>query len=89
MKKIAFMFVAAALVAACGETKKAAEEEVEAVVEEVVATAEDSAAAEALVADADSLVKDSLFQVALDSIVAAKAAPVEEVAEEPAEEVTE
>ena len=59
MKKIAFMFVAAALVAACGETKKPAEE-VEAVVEEVVATAEDSAAAEALVADADSLVKDSI-----------------------------
>ncbi len=88
MKKIAFMFVAAALVAACGETKKPAEE-VEAVVEEVVATAEDSAAAEALVADADSLVKDSLFQVALDSIVAAKAAPVEEATEAPAEEVAE
>ena len=84
MKKIAFMFVAAALVAACGETKKPAEE-VEAVVEEVaVATAEDSAAAEALVAECDSTVKDSLFQVALDSIVAAKNAVVEEVAEEEA-----
>ena len=86
MKKIAFMFVAAALVAACGEKKAPAQEvaEVEAPVE-VVATAEDSAAALALVeAIEDEAVKDSTFKAALDSIVAAKAA-VEEAVEAPAE----
>ena len=85
MKKIAFMFAAAAIFAACtgGQKPEAPEAEVvEEVVEEVaapVATAEDSAAALALVeAIEDSLVKDSCFKVALDSIVAAKAAVAED-----------
>ena len=81
MKKIAFMFVAAALFAACGEKKAPAQEAevAESEVVEAVATAEDSAAALALVeAIEDSLVKDSCFKVALDSIVAAKAAVAED-----------
>jgi hypothetical protein len=81
MKKIAFMFVAAALFAACGEKKAPAQEAevAEPEVVEAVATAEDSAAALALVeAIEDSLVKDSCFKVALDSIVAAKAAVAED-----------
>ena len=81
MKKIAFMFVAAALFAACGEKKAPAQEAevAEPEVAEAVATAEDSAAALALVeAIEDSLVKDSCFKVALDSIVAAKAAVAED-----------
>ncbi|MBR1932183.1 MAG: hypothetical protein IJ841_00645 [Prevotella sp.] len=90
MKKIAFMFVAAALFAACGEKKAAPQEAEVAEVEEaveVVATAEDSAAAQALVeAIEDQAVKDSCFQVALDSIVAAKAAAPAEEEAAPAEE---
>jgi len=90
MKKIAFMFVAAALFAACGE-KKAPAQEAEAEVPEVVenvATAEDSAAALALVeAIEDSVAKDSTFKAVLDSIVAAKAVAEDTavVAEEAAE----
>lgn len=91
MKKIAFMFVAAALFAACGEKKAPAQEaEVEEPAEvEAVATAEDSAAALALVEGIeDEAVKDSTFKAALDSIVAAKAAVVEDTtaAEAPAAE---
>ena len=84
MKKIAFMFVAAALFAACGEKKAPAQEEVVAEVAEVaeaVATAEDSAAVAELVASIeDEAVKDSTFKALLDSVVAAKGA-VEEVVE--------
>jgi hypothetical protein len=81
MKKIAFMFVAAALFAACGEKKAPAQEAevVEPEVAEAVATAEDSAAALALVeAIEDSVCKDSCFKAALDSIVAAKAVVAED-----------
>ncbi len=83
MKKIAFMFVAAALFAACGEKKAPAQEAevAEPEVVEAVATAEDSAAALALVeAIEDSVVKDSCFKAALDSIVAAKAAAADTTA---------
>lgn len=74
MKKIAFMFVAAALFAACGE-KKAQEVEV-AEVEEVVENAIDSAAVWAIVGDTTGLDADSVaakFQAVCDSLQAAAA----------------
>jgi len=90
MKKIAFMFAAAAMFVACGsgEQKPAAEvaEPVE-VVEEVAApvlTAEDSAAVAAMFEGQE--VSDSVLQAAYDSILAAKNV-VEGVAEEAAEAV--
>ena len=94
MKKLAFMFVAVAAIsfASCGNKAQAPTEEVNEgleTVEAIVANAEDSAAAAALVEGVDSLIKDSIFQVKLDSIIAAKAAPAEEAAEEAAEEKTE
>ena len=88
MKKIAFMFAAAAIFAACtgGQKPEAPEAEVvEEVVEEVaapVATAEDSAAAVAIVGELTEA-NDSAFKAVLDSIVAAKAA-VEQVVDEAA-----
>ena len=96
MKKYAFMFVAAALFAACGGEQKPAQEntEVEAPVEEqpveVVLTAEDSAAVAAMVEGIeDEAVKDSICKAAFDSIVASKAAAAVEAVEEVAEEVAE
>lgn len=90
MKKIAFMFAAAAMFVACGsgEQKPAAEvaEPVE-VVEEAVApvlTAEDSAAVAAMFEGQE--VSDSVLQAAYDSILAAKNV-VEGVVEEAAEAV--
>ena len=97
MKKIAFMFVAAALFAACGGNQKPAEEaEVEApieeVAEEIVLTAEDSAAVlaqfEEGVEVADSVL-EAAFAKALEEKVAAAQNAVEEVAEEVAEAVEE
>ena len=76
MKKIAFMFVAAALFAACGEKKAAQEAEV-AEVEEVVENVLDSAAVWALVGDTTGMAADSIaakFQAVCDSIQAAAAA---------------
>ena len=90
MKKIAFMFAAAAMFVACGNTEnKPAAEEVEAPVEEIVEvtpvlTAEDSAAVAAMFEGQE--VTDSVLQAAYDSILAAKNV-VEEVAEEAAEAV--
>ena len=74
MKKIAFMFVAAALFVACGE-KKAAEAEV-AEVAEVEEAVIDSAAVWALVGDTTGLDADSVaakFQAVADSLAAATA----------------
>ena len=78
MKKIAFMFAAAAMFVACGNTEtKPAAEEVEAPVEEVVEvvtpvlTAEDSAAVAAMFEGQE--VSDSVLQAAYDSILSAKA----------------
>jgi uncharacterized lipoprotein YajG len=85
MKKIAFMFVAAALFVACGE-KKAAEAEVPEV-EEVAENVIDSAAVWALVGDTTGLDADSIaakFQAVADSLAAAAEADttaVEETAE--------
>jgi hypothetical protein len=93
MKKIAFMFAAAAAFVACTNTEtKPAAEEVEATVEEAVEvaapvlTAEDSAAVAAMFEGQEGV--DSLIQAAYDSILAAKTV-VEEVAEEAVEEVAE
>ncbi|MDE5784334.1 MAG: hypothetical protein K2H97_08490 [Prevotella sp.] len=89
MKKIAFMFAAAAMCAACTSTaEQPATDEVE-VIDEIeavvpVLTAEDSAAVAAMFEGQE--VCDSALQAAYDSILAAKTA-VEEVAEEVAEEV--
>ncbi|MBR1469426.1 MAG: hypothetical protein IJ605_04865 [Prevotella sp.] len=94
MKKIAFMFVAAAMFTACGNTQKPAEvvEAPEAPVVEL--TAEDTAAALTVIGvedlaaamEADSTVATRL-QVALDSILAAKMVEAgEAVAELPATE---
>jgi len=91
MKKIAFMFAAAAAFVACTNTEKPAQE-VEATVEEVaevvapVLTAEDSAAVAAMFEGQEGV--DSLIQAAYDSILAAKSV-VEEVVEEAAEAVEE
>ena len=91
MKKIAFMFAAAAMFVACGNTEnKPAAEEVEAPVEEIVEvvapvlTAEDSAAVAAMFEGQE--VADSVLQAAYDSILSAKAA-VEQVMDEAAEAV--
>jgi hypothetical protein len=93
MKKIAFMFAAAAMFVACGNTEtKPAAEEVEAAVEEVVEvaapvlTAEDSAAVAAMFEGQE--VADSVLQAAYDSILASKAV-VEQVADEAVEAVEE
>ena len=71
MKKIAFMFVAAAMFAACGNTQKPAEVVEEAPVEEAVVdtllNAEDTAAV-ATVEEADA----KTLQEKLDSILAGK-----------------
>jgi hypothetical protein len=75
MKKIAFMFVAAALFAACGEKKAAPEAEV-AEVEEPVENVIDSAAVWALVGDTTGMAADSIaakFQAVCDSLAAAAA----------------
>ena len=91
MKKIAFMFAAAAMFVACGNTEnKPAVEAEEAPVDEVVEvvapvlTAEDSAAVAAMFEGQE--VADSLLQAAYDSILAAKTV-VEEVAADAAEAV--
>ena len=76
MKKIAFMFVAAAMFVACGEKKAAQEAEV-AEVEEAVENVIDSAAVWALVGDTTGMAADSIaakFQAVCDSIQAAAAA---------------
>ena len=81
MKKIAFMFVAAALFAACGE-KKAQEAEV-AEVAEVEETVIDSAAVWAIVGDTTGLEADSIaakFQAVADSLAAAAAEVVDSAA---------
>ena len=90
MKKIAFMFAAAAMFVACGNTANKPAEEVEAPVEEVVEvvapvlTAEDSAAVAAMFEGQE--VADSVIQAAYDSILAAKSA-VEEVVTDAVEAV--
>ena len=69
MKKIAFMFVAAALFAACGEKKAEVAEVAE--VEEVEEVTIDSAAAWALVGDTTGLDSAALaekFAAAVDSL---------------------
>ena len=74
MKKIAFMFVAAALFAACGEKKAPVEEAEVAEVEEVAAI--DSEAVWALVGDTtglDSAAIAEKFQAVVDSLAAAAA----------------
>lgn len=78
MKKIAFMFAAAAMFVACGNTEnKPAAEEVEAPVEEIVEvtpvlTAEDSAAVAAMFEGQE--VTDSVLQAAYDSLLNLKTA---------------
>ena len=94
MKKIAFMFVAAALFAACGEKKAPAQEAEVAEVEEAVVEIADSLVwAEvgdttgldsAAVAEKFAAVKDSLTKAATPAEEAA--APAEEEAAAPAEE---
>ena len=82
MKKIAFMFVAAALFAACGEKKAPAQEAEVAEVEEVVEEAIDSAAVWAIVGDTtglDAAAVAEKFAAVADSLKAA-AAPAEEEA---------
>ena len=89
MKKIAFMFVAAAMFVACGG-QKAETPAVEEVVEETIEEAIDSAAAWALVGDTTGLEADTIaakFQAAVDSLKAQAAQVVEEAA--PAEEAAE
>jgi hypothetical protein len=86
MKKIAFMFVAAALFAACGEKKAAQEAEVAEVEEVSTEVAIDSAAVWALVGDTtglDSAAVAAKFQAVADSLAAAAAdtTAVEETAE--------
>ena len=93
MKKIAFMFAAAAMFVACGNTgNKPAAEEVEAPVEEAVEvvapelTAEDSAAVAAMFEGQE--VADSVLQAAYDSLLNAKAEALQ-VVEEAVEETEE
>ena len=88
MKKIAFMFAAAAMFVACGNTEnKPAAEEVEAPVEvEEVPVEEviDSAAVWALVGDTAGLSVDSIeakFQAALEQVKAQAVEVVDEAAE--------
>ncbi len=86
MKKIAFMFVAAALFAACGEKKAPAQEAEVAEVEEVVEAVVDSAAVWALVGDTtgmDSAAVCAKFTAIADSL---KAAADTTAAEAPAAE---
>ena len=87
MKKIAFMFVAAALFAACGEKKAPVQEAEVAEVEEVAAI--DSEAVWALVGDTtglDSAAVAEKFQAVVDSLAAVAAdTTVAEAAEETAE----
>ena len=86
MKKIAFMFVAAALFAACGEKKAPVQEAQVAEVEEVAAI--DTAAAWALVGDTtglDSAAVAEKFAAAVDSLNKLAEAAVEAPAEETAE----
>ncbi|MBR6121496.1 MAG: hypothetical protein IKQ05_03785 [Prevotella sp.] len=94
MKKIAFMFAAAALFAACGQKQAPAQE---AEVEEPVEAMEeviDSAAAWELVGDTTGMEADSIaakFAAAVDTLKARAAAAAEEVvegAEEAAEAAT-
>ncbi len=92
MKKIAFMFVAAAMFAACGgEQKPAQEAEVEApveeAVEEIVLTAEDSAAVLAQFEGAE--VADSVLEAAFADCLAKKVAAAAEAVEEVPAEATE
>ena len=91
MKKIAFMFAAAAMFVACGNTEtKPAAEAVEAPVEEVVEvvapvlTAEDSAAVAAMFEGQE--VADSVLQAAYDSLLNIKAA-AEQIVDEVSEAV--
>lgn len=93
MKKIAFMFVAAAMFAACGgEQKPAQEAEVEAPVEdsveEIVLTAEDSAAVLAQFEEGAE-VADSVLEAAFADCLAKKVAAAAEAVEEVATEATE
>ena len=93
MKKIAFMFAAAAMFVACGntETKPAAEEvetapveEVAEVVEEYVTTAADTAAAKAAVAELGIAETAENYAAAVDSVlndIKAKAQSVKEGAD--------
>jgi hypothetical protein len=86
MKKIAFMFVAAALFAACGEKKAPAQEAEVAEVEEMVEEPFDSATVWTLVGDTtglDSAAIAEKYAAVLDSLKAA-AAPAEEAAAEEA-----
>ncbi len=76
MKKIAFMFAAAAMFAACGGQKAPAQEAEVAEVEEVVENVIDSAAVWALVGDTTGMAADSIaakFQAIADSLQAAPA----------------
>ena len=87
MKKIAFMFVAAALFAACGEKKAAQEAEVEEVAEAVVDTVytlvDDSTVVMTIGEQSDTLVNDSA------AIELAKAAAAPAAEEAPAAEAAE
>jgi len=93
MKKIAFMFAAAAMFVACGNTEtKPVAEEVEAPVEEAVEvvapvlTAEDSATVAAMFEGQE--VADSVLQAAYDSILAVKAS-AEQIIDDAAEIIDE
>ena len=85
MKKIAFMFVAAALFAACGEKKAPVQEAEVAEVEEAFVL--DSQAVYALIGDTTGMNADTLaakFNAIADSLKAAAEAPAEEVVAEEA-----
>ncbi len=87
MKKIAFMFVSAAMFAACGGQSAPAQEAEVAEVEEVVENVIDSAAVWALVGDTTGMAADSIaakFQAIADSLQAAPAADTAAVATEEA-----
>ena len=93
MKKIAFMFVAAAMFVACGEKKAAQEAEVAEPVE-AVEEAIDSAAVWELVGDTTGMEADSIaakFAAAVDTLKARAAAVAGEAVEggEVAEAATE
>jgi hypothetical protein len=86
MKKIAFMFVAAALFAACGEKKAAQEAEVEEVAEAVVDTVytlvDDSTVVMTIGEQSDTLVNDSAaIELAKAAAAPAEEAPAAEAAE--------
>jgi ElaB/YqjD/DUF883 family membrane-anchored ribosome-binding protein len=87
MKKIAFMFVAAALFVACGEKKAPAQEAEVAEVAEAVEEVVDSAAAWELVGDTAGMDADTIaakFAAAVDTLKARTAAAAEAVVEEAA-----